>query len=439
MEDNLKLNDYVDILEIFINHRNDLSPITPKQLKSDFGMDSLKPKSNPYEQKKRSLDRCLDFYSSIRLISILTNTTLNEISRLERMRKDRYTTFDDRKQLDPYIKFTKEKRKKDTTKIKCDLYNVVVRYKKDVEVVIDSDGIEYEMDKISNLPKPFENYDVDNDGYRQITKSFKVKIVKKNKTVYEFIGDKFKNITTPMNINFTDDNGVQRNISDEITIDTKTFEVVDIYENSVRALDCMYRLTTECDYYENDLPITFKLPSEDKFDLFVKFLIQNVKKVGDTFTNDLTDELITSVVNSNAFGEYKGLVLQTIGNLHLYKKDLQNDKSYTLDYLIGLVECGSDINIQFENFGNNFNLQNTKLEKITVNTESFDLHFDNFISKNQTNISQIKKIEKSIDNLELNSNVRKVMELIDGLDDKHKEFIKDEFQKLSALYNVSGF
>lgn len=123
-----------------------------------------------------------------------------------------------------------------------------------------------------------------------------------------------------MNINFTDDNGVQRNISDEITIDTKTFEVVDIYENSVRALDCMYRLTTECDYYENDLPITFKLPSEDKFDLFVKFLIQNVKKVGDTFTNDLTDELITSVVNSNAFGEYKGLVLQTIGNLHLYKK-----------------------------------------------------------------------------------------------------------------------
>ena len=81
----------------------------------------------------------------------------------------------------------------------------------------------------------------------------------------------------------------------------------------------------------------------------------------------------------------------------------------------------------------------TKLEKITVNTESFDLHFDNFISKNQTNISQIKKIEKSIDNLELNSNIRKVMELIDGLDDKHKEFIKDEFQKLSALYNVSGF
>lgn len=52
MEDNLKLNDYVDILEIFINHRNDLSPITPKQLKSDFGMDSLKPKSNPYEQKE---------------------------------------------------------------------------------------------------------------------------------------------------------------------------------------------------------------------------------------------------------------------------------------------------------------------------------------------------------------------------------------------------
>lgn len=81
------LDEYESILRIFITHYNNGSktPLTPKEIKNHFGIG--KKSDSEYEQKRRSLDRCMEFYSLIKLISIYTDTTMNEINRLKRIRK----------------------------------------------------------------------------------------------------------------------------------------------------------------------------------------------------------------------------------------------------------------------------------------------------------------------------------------------------------------
>ena len=180
------LEEYVDILEIFINHHNSgrKTLLTPKEIRDGFGVEK---KSDPqYEQKKRSLDRCMEFYSLIKLITIQTDTTDNEINRLVRLKKDRWTPLNERKQLDPYIDFIKTQRKSTLTTNICDLYNTVYRLRKTIEVWIDDNKDEVDEKLIQQLPKPINEYSTDKDGFYVVNPKLKFKKVEKTPLKFEF-------------------------------------------------------------------------------------------------------------------------------------------------------------------------------------------------------------------------------------------------------------
>ncbi|MFW3405627.1 hypothetical protein ACN9JU_01940 [Aliarcobacter butzleri] len=459
---NTNLEEYVDVLEILINHynSNDTHLLSHPTLRDSYGYGERN--SDDYEQRKRSFERCLNFFSQIKLLTIYTDTTQNEIDRLGRVRIYRYTPLDERKQLDPYIQYIKDERKSNTYKITlndgsevddiCKKFNMVRKYIKTVEMWVDGDNDEVDENILKQLPKyideeknPLKEYPTQK-GYHIINDRLKLKRVEKERLTIEFFGEKFQNITTDMESDFTDKDGNVRNLSDDtVFIDSKTIGIVDFDDINVRVDDCLYRLNKKDNCIENN-PIEFNLPSNTKVDLFVKFLMKNIDKKqneDEELNEDLTDPFISSVVNSNAFGDNKGFVSQTIGKLILFNHNNMNINNktegyYPLGVLIQIIESGNSIDIEFENFGNNLILQNTTIKKIVVNENSFDLHFDNFVSQNHTDISQIKKIDNHSED-GFRNDVDKVIELINGLDGKYKEYFEKEFDDLIKSFDVMVF
>jgi len=455
MEENNKLEDYVDILEIFINHLNsgDKTLLRPKQIKNQFGLDKIPSKTKEYEQKKRSLDRCLEFYSIIKLISIKTDTTMNELGRLDRDRKKRFPPLVERKQLDPYIEYIKDVKKKTLTKDKCKLLNSVGRFRKTVEVWIDSKNKEVDISLLEKLPKyihpqsnvinrrkdtkevitlkekelkenssnPLRDYPIDNNGFYIINDKLKFKIIKKQKLSFEFFGEKFQNITIDVTKDFKDIENKTKNLSkDTVIIDDKEIVLVDMDDTSVRAEDCNYRLSIneKCD---TNNPIQFIIPSDSKIDMFVKFLTKMIDTQftdDGTYEEDITSPMISTIINSNAFSDInKGFIINTVGKLLVETQNNLNTQNkkvgfYPLPLLIELIESNIKVNIEFENNGNVIKLNNTQMKKIIIKENSFDLHFDNFISMNQIDISQII----SIINVDKNFDKKRVDELIEELD-----------------------
>ena len=420
------LEEYVDILEIFINHHNSgrKTLLTPKEIRDGFGVEK---KSDPqYEQKKRSLDRCMEFYSLIKLITIQTDTTDNEINRLVRLKKDRWTPLNERKQLDPYIDFIKTQRKSTLTTNICDLYNTVYRLRKTIEVWIDDNKDEVDEKLIQQLPKPINEYSTDKDGFYVVNPKLKFKKVEKTPLKFEFNGDKFKNIVIDVNKDFKDSDGKKRNLSkDTVIIDSKNITLVDMDDTSVRAEDCLYKLTQSNNCNSN--PINYVIPSNDKIDLFVDFIDRLIdRKINDDGTYDYdisTHPIVSTVIQSNAFGLETDFVCKTLGKLLIERQNTINTQNnrviYTLPLLIEIIGSNNKIDIEFENYGNNIKLQNTQINQITIKENSFDIIFDNFISMNQSDILQIKSITNSDIN-GLNDDYEKLKELVNGLDEKYK-------------------
>lgn len=449
-----KLNDYVNILEIFIDHYKSRRKtlLTPKEIKEQFGVG--KRSNSDYERKKRTLDRCMEFYSFIKLITIQTDSTLNEENRLSRIRKNRLFPLEERKQLNPYIEFISNERINHTTDDECLKYNLVGRFKRFNEMYVDDNNEEYTEKELellqTQLPKKIEEYPKDDKGFHTIKfksgTEYKIKRVEKQSTKYEMYGEKFQNIETDMEIDFIDSNGIKRNLSkDKVIIENKDIKVCDFDDIYVRAEDCLYSLTqqNECN---DDIPIEFKIPSNDKINMFVKFIdgmiSKNLTEDGQ-YDMDLTDTLISTVINSNAFGLQTDFVTQTIGKLTIFNHNNSNISNKTEGYyplyiLIQIIESGNSIDIEFENSGNNLKLQNTKLKKIVINENLFDLHLDNFMSQNHTDISQIKKITNHSED-ELRNNVDKVNELINGLDNRYKEYFEKKFDSLTSVFNLFVF
>ena len=471
------LDEYESILRIFITHYNNGSktPLTPKEIKNHFGIG--KKSDSEYEQKKRSLDRCMEFYSLIKLISIYTDTTMNEINRLKRIRKkhsykitntitkEKRTIsipLHERKELDPYIEYVGNIRKKTLTKNECDLYNTVGRFRKTKKIWIDDKDNEIDEDILKGLPKyihpntniifstkdtseekkekeknlnenclnPLRKYPTDKNGFFVINEKLKFKQIEKKLLSFEFIGNKFKNIDIDVNKDFTDNENKKRNLlKDVIIIDNEKVTLVDIADTSVRAEDCLYRLNqpNKC----NSNPINYVIPADDKIDLFVDFLDRMIdRKINDdgVYNRNITSRLVSTVINSNAFGFQTNFVAETVGKL-LIEKHNKLKIQYTLPLLIEIIESKNKIDIEFKNNGNNIKLQNTQIKQITVKENSFDLVFDNFISMNQSDILQIKSITNSNEN-ELSSDYYKLKELVNELDEKYKltfEFIMMEF------------
>lgn len=459
---NTNLEEYVDVLEILINHYNsgDTNLLRHPTLRDSYGYGERN--SDNYEQRKRSFERCLNFFSQIKLISIQTDTTQNEIDKLGRVRIYRYTPLDERKQLDPYIQYIKDEQKSNTYKITldngsevddiCKKYNRVRRYIKTIEMWVDGDNDEVDENILKQLPKyiddennPLKEYPTEK-GFHIINDRLKVKRVEKEKLTIEFFGEKFQNITTDMESNFTDKDGNVRNLSDDtVVIDDKTIGIVDFDDINVRVDDCLYRLNKKDNCIENN-PIEFNLPSNTKVDMFIEFLMNNIDRKqneDEDLNENLTKPIVSTVINSNAFGLQTSFVSQTIGKLILFNHNNMNKNNktegyYPLDVLIQIIESGNSIDIEFENFGNNLKLHNTTIKKIVVNENSFDLHFENFVSQNHTDISQIRNIDNHSED-GLRRDVDKVIELTNGLDGKYKECFKKEFNELTSSFDLMVF
>ncbi len=458
------LNEYVDVLEIFLNNRANKIPLTPKEIKSEFIM--AKSKTPEYEQKKRSLDRILEFYSLIKLVTIQTDTTMNEVSRLDRIRKKRLLPLDERKQLIPYIDYIKTKIKLTSTKDECKKYNMVGRFRKPIQVWVDSHGDVIDENIIKSLPKyihptenvkissestekkllsicenPLKNYPM-NNGFYVINEKLKFKYVNKQSLTFEFYGDKFQNIDINISEDFIDNENNVKNLSkDIVNINNKNITLIDMEDISVRAEDCKYRLNfkNKCE----STPIEYVIPLKDKLPMFVDFLDRmidrKINEDGDYDYDISTHEIVSTVIKSNAFGFQTDFVAKIFGKLLIEKQNLSNSYKeeivYPLPLLIEIIESKTKINIEFENYGNKIKLQNVQMNQIVIKENSFDIIFDNFTSMNQSDISQIKSIKNS-DNNEFLNDYKKLKELVNELDEKHKsnfDLIMKDFESIDIF------
>ena len=69
--------------------------------------------------------------------------------------------------------------------------------------------------------------------------------------------------------------------------------------------------------------------------------------------------------------------------------------------------------------------KNTKIRRISIKENGFDIHFDNFISQNQSDLNQITYIENTSED-GLRSDVDKLNELSKTIDDETiKKVIED--------------
>ena len=210
---------------------------------------------------------------------------------------------------------------------------------------------------------------------------------------------------------------------------------------SVRAEDCKYRLNfkNKCE----STPIEYVIPLKDKLPMFVDFLDRmidrKINEDGDYDYDISTHEIVSTVIKSNAFGFQTDFVAKIFGKLLIEKQNLSNSYKeeivYPLPLLIEIIESKTKINIEFENYGNKIKLQNVQMNQIVIKENSFDIIFDNFTSMNQSDISQIKSIKNS-DNNEFLNDYKKLKELVNELDEKHKsnfDLIMKDFESIDIF------
>lgn len=159
---------------------------------------------------------------------------------------------------------------------------------------------------------------------------------------------------------------------------------------------------------------------------------------------DLTiyDELIKTVLESQLFGFQTDFVSQTIGKVVVKHHNIQNisdnTDGYPLDVIMSIIDSQINVNVKFENFGNTIELNNTKIKKVTIKENGFDIHFDNFISQNQSDINQILSIENSSED-GLRDDIEKVREMINDLPSEEKEKINKLIREVTPSMDIFEF
>ena len=135
-------------------------------------------------------------------------------------------------------------------------------------------------------------------------------------------------------------------------------------------------------------------------------------------------------------------VSQTIGKVVVKHHNIQNmsDKTngYPLDVIMSIIDSQINVNVKFENFGNTIELNNTKIKKVTIKENGFDIHFDNFISQNQSDIKQILSIENSSED-GLRDDIEKVREMINDLPSEEKEKITKLIGEVTPSMDIFEF
>lgn len=159
---------------------------------------------------------------------------------------------------------------------------------------------------------------------------------------------------------------------------------------------------------------------------------------------DLTiyDELIKTVLESQLFGFQTDFVSQTIVKVVVKHHNIQNmsnkTNGYPLDVIMSIIDSQINVNVKFENFGNTIELNNTKIKKVTIKENGFDIHFDNFISQNQSDINQILSIENSSED-GLRDDINEVKKLIKKLPTDEKEKLENIIESVSNVIDLFEF
>ncbi len=143
---------------------------------------------------------------------------------------------------------------------------------------------------------------------------------------------------------------------------------------------------------------------------------------------------IQTVLESQLFGFNTDFVSQTISKSILRQQNINNQYNetigmYPIDIIMSIIKSQINVNVTFENFGNTIQLNNTKIKRISIKENGFDIHFDNFISQNQSDLNQIKLIENSSED-GLRGDVDKLKELSETIDD---ETIKEVIIKITTF------
>ena len=190
------------------------------------------------------------------------------------------------------------------------------------------------------------------------------------------------------------------------------------------------------DYYNVHLHIPKSRDGRERFCQTVSSMITQIPNV------DIYTPTLKTVLESQIFGFQTDFVSQTIGKVVVKHHNIQNmsDKTngYPLDVIMSIIDSQINVNVKFENFGNTIELNNTKIKKVTIKENGFDIHFDNFISQNQSDIKQILSIENSSED-GLRDDIEKVREMINDLPSEEKEKINKLIWEVTPSMDLFSF
>jgi hypothetical protein len=169
------------------------------------------------------------------------------------------------------------------------------------------------------------------------------------------------------------------------------------------------------DYYVVDLNIPKSVEGRERFCVTVSSMIKEIPYV------DIYSPTLRTVLESQLFGFQTDFISQIIGKVIVKHHNIQNKQNetnrYNLDVLMSIIKSNINVNVKFENFGNIIELKNTKIKRVSIKENGFDIHFDNFISQNQSDINQILSIENSSED-GLKDDIKKLSEMIKDIKDE---------------------
>ena len=179
------------------------------------------------------------------------------------------------------------------------------------------------------------------------------------------------------------------------------------------------------DYYVVDLHIPNNRDGRERLCETVSSMITTIPNV------DIYTPTLKTVLESQLFGFQTHFVSQTISKTTLKHHNINNESTsndisgYPLDVISSIINSQINVNVTFENFENTIELKNTKIKRVSIKENGFDIHFDNFISQNQSDLNQILLIE-NVSEAGLKDDIDKVKELTKDIEDEStKKVIND--------------
>lgn len=208
-----------------------------------------------------------------------------------------------------------------------------------------------------------------------------------------------------------------------VDVNVKPYNVkVRLYDKDIDGVD------EEGNYYDDYYLVDLHIPkSRDGRENLCQTVASMFTHIPDS---DIYTPAIKKVLESQLFGFNTDFVTQTISKSILRKQNIINQCNkqngfYSMDIITSIMKSQININVTFENFGNTIQLKNTKIRRISIKENGFDIHFDNFISQNQSDLNQITYIENTSED-GLRSDVDKLNELSKTIDDETiKKVIED--------------